>query len=136
MSKRTDIRNAIATAIRGQTIVDQNVLTSRYSALMSETFPIILVYTPEEDPELLVPAPAKYNRTLRVAISAIVKANESVDDSLDSLADEIEAAIIRDATFGGLAMGTVMKKIESEIEYVGEMQFGAIHLNFEVQYYQ
>lgn len=136
MSKRTDIRNAIAAALKaGNTDAGQNVLTSRYTAMFSETFPLILVYTPDEDVELLIPSPAQYDRKLTVNVTGIIQADASIDDSLDTIADQIETVMKKDAIFGGLAMGLVLHKTSSEVETIGETQMGAIHLAYELSYF-
>lgn len=136
MSKRKSIRTAVSAALKGKTQADQNVFTSRYSALFSDAYPLILIYTPEEELETYVNSPRQYQRTMTLIVSAIIKANDDVDDEIDDLAEDLEAAIAVDQTFGGLAMGSVLKKIDSEVDTEGESQLAAVHLTLEVEYFE
>lgn len=133
-TRRTDIRNAMAAALVSKTAAGRNVLTSRYTALFADTFPLILIYSPTETADFFVAYPPQYNRKLTVNLSAIVQVNDDIDIMLDTISQEIETAIGVDPTFGGLAMGLVLQKTESEVDNTGEGQFGAIHLTYEVLY--
>lgn len=135
MAKRKAIRNAVRDALKGRTVAGQTVLTSRYAAIFSETFPLILIYWPEEiidSPH--VNFPRTYERKLTLMISGIAPATADIDDVLDDFSDAIEAVLGADPTFGGLAMGSMLKKINSEVNIDSDQQLGAVHLTLELEY--
>lgn len=121
-------------SLLGKTPADQEVLTSRYSAIMTEAFPLVLIYTPEEEAEIHQAGPRRYQRKLTVVVSGILKADDRIDNALDDMQEAIDAAFNTDLTFGGLAMGAAYKKMNSEVNTDGSPQMGAIHLTYEVDY--
>jgi hypothetical protein len=131
---RTDIRTAAKNALLGATAAGQAVFTSKYTALMSETFPLILISAAAEELESAQVQPAQYFRKLKLILSALVQANDSMDDVLDLVGSQVEAAMAKDPTLAGSVTGMVLKAIDLEaIE--GEQLFGAIHLTYEVGYF-
>lgn len=134
MSKRTDIRNAIATALKGATSAADSVMTSRYRAFKAKALPLVLVYTPDEELDSFVNYPRQYARKVKVVTMGLIQANDDVDDAIDEMQSDIEAAMHKDPTFGGLAMGTVLQKVSSEVDPSGESQYAAAHAEWEVTY--
>jgi hypothetical protein len=78
--------------------------------------------------------PPIYERRLTVIVSAVVSQNDTMDDAMDSLADQIEAVFGKDPTFGGICNGSILKSVDSTVDSNGEQLFGAIHVSFEVTY--
>lgn len=131
--QRTEIRAAVAKALKGQTDVGQNVFTSIHRALFAETYPCIAISSPEEPVESGQGQPAKYFRTLTLIVSGIVQVNEEIDTALDTLAKQIETVMGQSPSIFG-ASGMVLKGT-SETVVQGEDQFGGVHLTYEASYY-
>lgn len=135
-SKRDAIREAIKSAlIAANTAAGAAVYTSHYTVLMAETYPLILIETPQESIESMLPgSPKQYDRKLTIVVSAVVQQNDAMDTGMDAIADQIEAVFAANPTFG-LCSGSILKSVDSTVQDNGEQLTGAIHLTFEAHYF-
>ena len=90
--KRTDIRNAIVTALTGLTTCGARVYGSRLKPLQATEVPAILVSTgAEEMPEdAWLYGNKGIKRTLEIQINIIVKAVTNFETTADTILEEIE----------------------------------------------
>lgn len=142
---RTDIRTAIKVLLTETPIaaIGGRVFTNRGRKLFPEELPAIIIYTKSESAEIYVEAPREYRRTMKLAIEVFDKYDtgaettmeDSVDDRLDAIADEIEQRIFRDETLDGDVSDIKLSDIEADYMPEGEQPIGALRLTFDVEYF-
>jgi hypothetical protein len=94
--KRKLIREEIVSIlINNVTLVNSNnIFETRIEPIYeSGKIPAIAVYTNEESAERFSSGAIIYDRTLTLAIEILVQANNNIDDSIDAICKEIEAAL-------------------------------------------
>ena len=130
---RQQVREAAATALRGNTAVGNDVYSTLVNAAERDTLPLIFVRVDDEESELSGLG-GKLTRTATLVVSALVEAEEqNLDNELDSLAAEIES-IIGGNRFSGLTKQTVLTETEFE-RSEGARPTAAISLSFAVVYH-
>lgn len=132
---RSQIRDAVVTAVTGLTTTGSNVFASR--VYPHATLPSLAVYTVAEsvqDEEGTLGT--KQHRALEVIVEARAKAAAAatLDDTLDTIAAEVEAALVADRTLGGLAKWTEYQEAEIELDAEAEQPVGLARLTFAVIY--
>jgi hypothetical protein len=135
---RRQIREAAATALFGAGDWGVNVFTTRRTPVAAEHLPCALVYTTDETSERdTLGSDRQLRRELVLAIQAMIQDNDTLDDSLDGLAADVEAAMMADPTFGGLALDCALTRTQIDIRAGGanaEMKTGSVVLTFAVSY--
>ena len=137
MHYRQRIRDALASALTGQTSAGTNVFTSRARPILEilqRKESVLSVYTADESSErngtgyLL-------DRKLQVTVEGMMGGGDDLDDQLDLLAQQVEAVIDADPTLGNLlSEDLVLAATATEISARGNMQVGAFRLDFECSY--
>ncbi len=137
-SARKEIRNAIAARlIAALPELDGRVYTSRAAALDELDLPCACVYTRDESVESIDTAPALQTRTLSLAVEICVKGNSSLDDSIDDLAEKVEAELLAtDKQREANGIYSSIEIVNTEIGFVemGRKPIGAGRLTFEITY--
>lgn len=115
-SKRTQIRDALVTRLRGMATCGNRVFASRLRPLGPDELPAILVSTLGEDPEStsLATNRATVSR-LRVVLEIIVKAASGYEETADTILDEIKGALFDTAQHNqldGLVMAITLTSID------------------------
>ena len=132
---RKQIRTASAIAVTSLTTTGANVFKTRFYPQETANLPCLLVYTLEEETE---PASmgntGTLERTVTLAIEAVVKATETLDDTLDKICKEVEIALMADPTLGGLAKDSYIMSTEIDEDVVGEKPVGVARMEFNVIY--
>jgi hypothetical protein len=130
------IRAAAVDMLTGQTDAGSRVYRTRSLPVRKIPLPAISVYTLEElvTPESVDTAPRELTRELPLLIEGWVRAGENVDDAMDELAVQIEAAMhadpyLRDTAAESILDSTVMEVIED-----GDREMGLIVLTYAVTY--
>ena len=101
---RQQIRERVRTTLTGLTTTGSNVYQSRVYNLEDSKLPAIIIYTKSEDSELLEMGSSRtMQRNLSLVVEAYVKANSNYDDTIDTIAKEVEAAMGADVTHNDLA---------------------------------
>lgn len=121
---RTQLRDAIATALSGLPSLGTNVFKSRLYNLADGQIPAACVYFMKEDIENISPArvqPSLQRRDIRTAIVIAVKADDGeVEDTLDAVALEVEDKLFEDPTFNRLAVESSLLYAEKSIEEIDQ----------------
>lgn len=129
---RTQIRDAVATALAGLTQTGSRVFLSRSLPLGAET-PAILIYTNNETAEydlgemICIP-----RRLITLTVEGYHHGDD--DDLLDQIALEVETALFSDPTLGGLAEGISNTEQTLSRESEGAKNTGVITMEFGVAY--
>jgi|TARA_R100000482_G_scaffold50728_3_gene18030 hypothetical protein len=132
---RQAIREQVGTTLTGLSTTGSNVFQSRVYPLQDSNLPALLIYTKEETSEAIVMGSNRViERELTLAVEAYVKTNTNSDDTIDTIAEEIETAIGADSTLNNKAKDVFL--VATDINYVGEGEnpVAVATLNFLVSY--
>ena len=102
---RAQVREAFALQVTGLATTGANVFQSRMRALQTSELPGLRIYTEMEDilDDDVLDVPYMQQRTITVRCEALARATAGLDDLLDGICKEIEAAIDAEPTLGGLS---------------------------------
>lgn len=116
---RKQIRDAVAAAlVAASTAAGSRVFASRVYDVQRGELPCLLVYTIEEDSEPdTMTRPRGAQREAVVAVQAMARATADVDDTLDALCAEVEAAL-GNSLLSGLVKDLYLER--TEIALVGD----------------
>lgn len=148
MHPRQAIREAARTALVGAVTVDDvttyataagtRVYETRKVPHRGLQLPAIAVYTLQEsvDPESASSSARYLTRRLQLMIEAFVAPGESdnVDDAMDDICAEIEAALHADETLDGTCIDSLLASTEFEIGVDGNKEIGLAQLVYNVTY--
>lgn len=132
---RKSIRDNITTALTGLTTTGSNVYQTRFYPLAEAKLPALTVYTKSEATEYgTINPPRTQMRTLEVTVEAYVSGNSGVDDTLDTIAVEVEEALATDVTRGGNAKDTLITSFDADFSGDGENPVGVGRFSIQVVY--
>lgn len=131
---RKQIRDALATAVTGLATTGANVYTSRVYPISSASLPALLVYTQDESSKYLtVSQPRTIMRTLTAIIEIYVQGNTTYDDTIDSIAAEVETAL-NDVTLSGIAKDLMITGFTAEFSGDPDQPVATARLSIDVEY--
>lgn len=132
---RKTIRDEVATSVTGLTTTGANVFKSRAMPLQDNNLPGLVVYTSFEaisDEEGRIGTPRLQVRALNVDVKAYDKILAGADDQLDTIAAEVETALLDGSltTMDGLDL----VEIETEVHEGAEQLIGEMTMRFVATY--
>jgi hypothetical protein len=130
-NNRANIRTALQTLLED---VDATVFTSRTSNIPTKDLPAIIIYTPSEPATPRALGSRQYIRDLEITLEVKVQASSDVDNELDALVSDIEAAIDGDPSVGGTLQSLVQTNTETRVDEQGEQPIGVAVLTFQAKY--
>jgi len=114
---RKTIRENIGTALTGLSTTGTSVFESRTFPINFSALPALLIYTKDEEViEFSLKTPRTQFRQLQVIIEAHIKGTSNIDDTIDTIAEEVEEAMVTDVSRGGHAKDTRLVSTEIEFE--------------------
>ena len=128
---RQQIRDAVAALLTGLTTTGSHVFQSRVYRLQASELPALLVYTNSETVERSHMTSGLV-RELTLRVEGIAKALADIDDTLDTIGAEVEAALGGQEPAG--VEDLVLQSADVTINGEGEQQVGAIVMDFLVRY--
>ena len=132
---RKSIRDNITTALTGLATTGSNVYQTRFYPLAEAKLPALTVYTKSEETEYgTINPPRTQIRTLEVTVEAYVSGNTGVDNTLDTIAVEVEEALYADLTRGGNAKDTLITGFDADFSGDGENPVGVGRFSIQVVY--
>ena len=132
--KRKQIRDRLKTLLSGLPSTGTNVFASRKYPLNKAKLPGLLIYTDEEVSEAGAMR-RSLDRTVAAKIQGYVKPNAgAIDDDLDEIAEDVEAAIESDPKLGGLALFTILESSTMEFDTESDRPVGIITMTYQIQY--
>jgi hypothetical protein len=132
---RKSIRDDIVTTLTGLTTTGSNVYVTRFYPLADAKLAGLCIYTNSEAIEhATMSRPRTQLRTLEVSVEAYVKGVSSIDDTLDTIAVEVEEALSTDVTRGGDAKDTKVTAFEATYSADGDQPVGVGRFTVEVLY--
>lgn len=131
---RQQIREAVGTALTGLTTTGTNVFTNRVYNLPDSKLPALVIYVKDETTGTVTSS--SIQRMVTLVIEGYAKAASDLDDTLDTIAAEVEAAIWQNTSVLSLGKFTDFKG--TEIDFAGgetEKPVGVIRLSYEIMYF-
>lgn len=135
MHKREQIKDAVITAVTGLATTGTNVFKSRVYSNGDKHLPGLMVYFEEEESEPgSTGATRSLDRILNLVVEGQVKSGEDVDEIMDDIAEEVEAAMDADRYLGGLALESYLAATQFGFSGEGRRRAGSIKLVFKIFY--
>jgi len=132
---RQQIRDDIVATLTGLATTGSNVFRSRIFPLEQTNLPALVIYSKSETSEYdTIGLPRSVNRVLDVAVEAYVKGVSNYDNTLDTIAVEVEEAIAADVTLGGLAKDAQITAFEADFAGDGEQPVAVGRFTITVEY--
>ena len=132
---RQQLRERAATTLTGLSTTGSKVYQSRVYPLGAANLPGLLIYTKSEDSEAVTMSGARtLLRYLSLVIEGYVKAVSNYDDTVDTIAKEVETAMGNDVTLNGLAKNSYLESTEIEYDGEGEKPVAVVSLTYTVEY--
>tara|TARA_Y100000401_G_scaffold11541_1_gene7886 strand:+ start:5335 stop:5778 length:444 start_codon:yes stop_codon:yes gene_type:complete len=129
------IRDHITTTLTGLTTTGSNVFQTRFFPLEDTKLPALCIYTKSEDTEYsTMTVPRTQMRVLEVSVEAYVKGTANLDNTLDTIAVEVEEALQTDLTRGGRAKDTQVTAFEADFQPDGEQTVSVGKFTVSVQF--
>lgn len=132
---RKAIRHAITDVLLGNTDAGANVFPSRILPVWATELPYIAVYTRDETAEIFNESPRELKRVVSVAIEIGGRADESLDDVLDDLAQQVERIMSENQTLGDVASNVLLTRTDIALADEGQQKHGGCVMTYEVTYY-
>jgi hypothetical protein len=131
---RQQIREAVAAAVTGLATTGANVHQSRIKPLAAG-LPALLVMTNDEAVDVgTINANPVLERVLEVEVAALAKAASNVDDTLDTIAAEVEA-VLGNTTLAGLVDSLALSGINVDFDETLDQPAGRLSLRFRAHYF-
>jgi hypothetical protein len=132
---RQQLRERAATTLTGLTTTGTKVFQSRVYPLGAANLPGLLIYTKSEDSEAVTMSGARtLLRNLSLVIEGYVKAVSNYDDTVDTIAKEVETAMGNDVTLNSLAKNSYLESTEIEYDGEGDKPLAVVQLTYRVEY--
>ena len=132
---RKSIREHVVTTVTSLSTTGSNVYETRYFPLQTGNLPALIVYTLDESIEdyTLGRNTRTQQRSLNLIIEAHCRGTANIDDTLDTIAEEVEEAMVTDVSRGGNAKDT--KLVSTEIEFdTASQKTGLMRLTYLINY--
>jgi hypothetical protein len=132
---RQQIREAVVAALTGLATTGSRVHASRLRPQGDAGLPCLLVTTESEE-VVETSILGLQRRELVVQVRGYAKATGALDDTLDTIAAEVETALGADVTLGGLAKGSLLLAgIDIDFDDALDKPVGVVVLQFKAGYY-
>ncbi|MDH0640621.1 hypothetical protein N5D52_27230 [Pseudomonas sp. GD03860] len=133
------IRKQAVAVLLGATGAGASVYASRVAPLISNEWqnelPAIIVYTMDETGEIFNQAPREYKRRVELVVEIHAEGNGALDDTLDSLARQVERLLLMDDTLGDTVNDLQYVRSRMVLLDQSEHLTGACRLIFEAEYF-
>ena len=132
---RKAIREHVVTTITSLSTTGSNVYETRYFPLQTGNLPALIVYTLDETIEdyTIGQNTRTQLRSLNLIIEAHCRGTANIDDTLDTIAEEVEEAMVTDISRGGNAKDT--KLVSTEVDFdTASQKTGLMRLTYLISY--
>ena len=132
---RKSIREHVVTTVTSLSTTGSNVYETRYFPLQTGNLPALIVYTLDETVEdyTIGQNTRTQLRSLNLIIEAHCRGTANIDDTLDTIAEEVEEAMVADITRGGNAKDT--KLVSTEVDFdTASQKTGLMRLTYLISY--
>lgn len=132
--KRQLIRDALKAMILSNTDAGTNVYSNRVTKAWQTELPMIKILYGSETALPRAVNSRQSIRNLSLIVEVIAEANENLDDTLDTLSQQVEQIIAADYSISGNALSSILTSTEPSFDGEGESVVGKLTLNFETKY--
>ncbi len=132
---RKAISEHVVTTVTSLSTTGSNVYETRYFPLQTGNLPALIVYTLDETIEdyTIGQNTRTQYRSLNLIIEAHCRGTANIDDTLDTIAEEVEEAMVTDISRGGNAKDT--KLVSTEVEFdTASQKTGLMRLTYLISY--
>ena len=128
---RQTVRHAFATAVTGLALTGSRVHKARKYPLT--VLPALRIFTPRDErgDDVLDDEALPSMRLIDVICEACAQATGDVEDTVDAICEQVEAAIDADQTLGGEVQTTVYQQCEVVIDDTGEQPMVVARMRFQ-----
>lgn len=132
---RQQIRERAATTLTGLSTTGSKIYQSRVYPLGAENLPGLLIYTKSEGSEVVTMSGTRtLLRNLSLVVEGYAKAVSNYDDTVDTIAKEVETALGNDVTLNGLAKNSYLESTEIEYDGEGEKPLAVVSMTYVIEY--
>lgn len=132
---RQQIRDRIIADVTGLATTGANVYDSKLYNILQGELPALAVYTQNETSEISTIAPnVTLDRELEVIIECYAEANENIENTLDTIASEVENSLGTDLSLNNLAITQFLSSTDIDFTSEGEKPLGICKLTYNVRY--
>ena len=118
---RQQIRDRIIADVTGLTTTGANVYDSKLYNILQGELPALAVYTQNETSEISTIAPnVTLDRELEVIIECYAEANQNIENTLDTIAGEVENSLGTDLTLNNLCITQFLSSTDIDFTSEGE----------------
>jgi|DEB0MinimDraft_10_1074344.scaffolds.fasta_scaffold180643_2 hypothetical protein len=132
---RKTIRENIVTTLTGLSTTGSSVYETRIFPINYAKLPALMVYTQDDNVvEYTITSSSRtQHRQLTCIIEGHIKATANIDDTIDTISEEVEEAMSTDRTRGGNAKDTRLQTTEIEFEEATQ-KVGLVRFTYIVDY--
>ncbi len=132
---RKQIRDAVVVALTGLAATGTNVFPSRFHRVPQSKIPALLIYTNDETAVVENMGGVRpQHRDLDVVVEIMAEAVADVEDQVDQILAEVEAALFADITLGGLTRDLTLTRIETRFDGDAEKPLGGAQITVTAEY--
>tara|TARA_R110000772_G_scaffold179249_1_gene290648 strand:- start:353 stop:796 length:444 start_codon:yes stop_codon:yes gene_type:complete len=132
---RQQIRDRVIADVTGLATTGANVYDSKLYTFTQGELPALAVYTQNETSEISTIAPAvTLDRELEVIIECYAEANANIENTLDTIASEVENSLGTDLNLNNLAITQFLSSTDIDFTSEGEKPLGICKLTYNVRY--
>lgn len=132
------IRKQAVALLLNKTGAGASVYASRIEPFISndweQQLPAIVVYTQDESGELWTAAPREYRRSVELVVEIHASGDSTLDDTLDSLARQVEIELLKDDTLGGTVEDLRYARTRMVLRDEGQSLLGGCRISFDADY--
>jgi len=130
--QRKTIRDQVVTTLTGLTTTGSNVFNSRIYPNEQSKLPLLNIYSLSEASEL--DATGGLLRTMDLVVEGFAQANSNIENTMDTIAKEVEEALGADHTLNGTCTTHSLSSTEISLNNEGNLPLGVVRLVFSVIY--
>lgn len=132
--KRKEIRDKVVEKLKGSTHCADRVFSNRGRPFFANELPSITVYTESEISSFLNPPENRIKRSLKLIVEAATVQNCHIDDELDELAAQIEAALPNTQIYNGTFQTISLSQTDVGLAEKGEKVMGSVRMTYDIEY--
>lgn len=136
---RTQIRQAVTAKLVGLATTGAHVFVNRVHPLTAADLPALIIRTDEEAVAPFgIGYPLALERTLTLRIEAVAAATAALDDTLDQILAEVEAALCASTganTLEGLSKAMQLDSVAVAMDAESEIPVGRLTMSWTVVYF-
>lgn len=132
---RQQIRDRVIADVTGLATTGSNVHDTRLYNFTQGNLPALAVYTQNETSEISTISPTvTLDRELEVIIECYAEANQNIENTLDTIASEVENSLGSDLTLNNLCITQFLSSTDIDFTSEGEKPLGICKLTYNVRY--